>query len=328
MQGLAADQMQRITTWAEPRKAVFLRCGQSSEALQIGAFDASLPGSENLMRPQPEALRQAACLLEKLAAQHGEWVAIDEIGYLECTCPEYRQSLLALFEKKRVLAAVRKQELPFLKQLLCRQDAFVIDLDAPFAGSGCVIMASGMGVRFGGNKLLADFRGEPLLCRALRTTDGLFDRRVVVTRHEAVQSLCREYNVDCVLHALPERSDTVRLGLQALGNGVERCLFCPGDQPLLRRDTVAAMLLCARHAPDAIWRTAHADTPGAPVLFPGWAYPELLSLPAGKGGGYVAKKHPERVRLVPVRDAYELMDADTPEALQLLAERAVTEPFQ
>ena len=32
---------------------------------------------------------------------------------------------------------------------------------------GCVIMASGRAVRFGSNKLLADFGGAPLIVRAL-----------------------------------------------------------------------------------------------------------------------------------------------------------------
>ena len=35
---------------------------------------------------------------------------------------------------------------------------------------GCVIMASGVSRRFGSNKLLADFGGRPLLCRALEVT--------------------------------------------------------------------------------------------------------------------------------------------------------------
>lgn len=320
LRGLLEEDLPCITTWAEPGKAVYLRCGQAGKALQIGAFDASLPGTENRMRPVPEGLCRAACLVETLAAQPGEWATIDEIGYLECACPEYRQSLLALFEAKRVAATVRKQDLPFLEQLLRRGDAFVVDLDAPYGNVGCVIMASGLGTRFGSNKLMADFRGEPLVCRALQATEGLFGRRVVVTRHEEVQKLCRELGVECVLHDLPERSDTVRLGLSALGDA-EGCLFCPGDQPLLTQETVAALLLCARSTPEAIWRTACDGEPGAPVFFPRWAFAELLALPAGKGGGWVAKKHPEQVRLLPARDAYELMDADTPDALRLLAER-------
>ena len=35
---------------------------------------------------------------------------------------------------------------------------------------GCVIMASGLSRRFGTNKLLADFCGQPMLCRAFAAT--------------------------------------------------------------------------------------------------------------------------------------------------------------
>ena len=55
---------------------------------------------------------------------------------------------------------------------------------------GCVIMASGMGTRFGGNKLMADFGGAPMIARILQATDGLFARRVVVTRHADVAAFC------------------------------------------------------------------------------------------------------------------------------------------
>ena len=54
------------------------------------------------------------------------------------------------------------------------------------------------------------------------------------------------------------------------------------------------------------------------MLFPRWAFPELLSLPEGKGGGYLIGKYPERLKALPVEDPFELMDADTPETLALL----------
>lgn len=185
---------------------------------------------------------------------------------------------------------------------------------------GCVIMASGMGRRFGGNKLMADFHGKPMIARILRATDGLFARRVVVTRHEDVAAFCRSQSVEVLLHDQPYRSDTVRLGLKALG-GVDGCMFCPADQPLLARETIADLLCAFADDSNSIWRPACEGVPGSPVLFPAWTFGELLTLPEGNGGGFVAKKYPERVRLLPVRDAYELMDADTPEALSVLLER-------
>ncbi|MBR1972090.1 MAG: nucleotidyltransferase family protein [Oscillospiraceae bacterium] len=178
-------------------------------------------------------------------------------------------------------------------------------------------MASGLGKRFGGNKLMADFHGRPMIQMALDATDGLFAKRVVVTRHEQIAALCREQHVDVVLHGFPNRNDTVRLGLEALGD-LDACLFLPGDQPLLRRETVAMLLERRKEKPDSIIRPAHEDTEGSPVLFPAWAFPELLDLPEGKGGGVVIKNHPHEVYRVSVADPFELADADTPEMLETL----------
>ena len=184
---------------------------------------------------------------------------------------------------------------------------------------GCVIMASGLGKRFGGNKLMASFRDQPMIARILAATDDIFDRRVVVTRHEAVAAYCRARNVEVVLHNLPNRNDTVRLGLEAVGE-VDGCLFCPGDQPLLKKETVEALINGWKRESDCIWRPSFEDQPGAPILFPKWAFSELLTLPEGKGGGFLARKYPERVRLHPVRDPYELMDVDTRETLRELSD--------
>lgn len=195
--------------------------------------------------------------------------------------------------------------------------ALLTDFTAHSGELGCVIMASGLGKRFGGNKLLADFGGAPLISRVLAATDGLFARRVAVTRHRDVAALCEAAGVQVVLHDLPHRSDTVRLGLEAVGD-VDGCLFCPADQPLLRRKTVQALAESAAADPSAIWRPACGGVQGAPVLFPRWTYRELRTLPVGKGGAFVAQAYPAAVRTVEVHDAYELYDADTPEALETL----------
>lgn len=211
------------------------------------------------------------------------------------------------------------------RQWLCRYEAYrnaciqanQVLYRQHFPKIGCVIMASGMGKRFGGNKLMADFHGKPMIQRAINATEGLFSCRVVVTRHEAVAALCREQNIDVVLHNLPYRSDTVRLGLEALPD-LDACMFLPGDQPLLRRKTVAMLLENRKDYPDSIIRPAYEDQEGSPVLFPAWAFPELKDLPKGKGGGVVIKKHPHEVCRVSVSNPFELADADTPEMLSVL----------
>ena len=64
-----------------------------------------------------------------------------------------------------------------------------------------------------------------------------------------------------------------------------------------------------------ICRLAFNENAGAPVIFPECYYNELLTLPQGKGGGFIAKKHPAQVVLVPAQDEYELYDIDTPDDL-------------
>ena len=308
-----------ITTWAEPQNAVWLKENFTGRCARVGIFDGSLPGTENKMKLSVEGFHSLGIGAVLRCMDSGsEWITVDEIGYLETGCKEYCDAVRHLMKCKRLAAVVRKQDTPFIREIICRKDVFVLDLDGPYGVLGCVIMASGLGKRFGGNKLMADFHGEPLICRALNATDGIFHRRVVVTRHKDVAELCREKGIETVLHDLPYRSDTVRLGLEAVG-AVDGCLFLPGDQPLLRRETVAALALARVNDPESIWRTAFGDTPGSPVLFPRWTFPELSALPEGKGGGFVVKKYPERLRMVNVRDKLELMDVDSPEDLAYLA---------
>ena len=71
-------------------------------------------------------------------------------------------------------------------------------------------MASGLGTRFGSNKLMANLDGAPLIAHAIRACDGLFAKRVAVTRHRDVAKLCRSLGVEAVMHDEPLRSDTVR----------------------------------------------------------------------------------------------------------------------
>jgi len=310
--------MPGIITHAVPRTGVYMAAYPDGSKVQIGIFDPALPGPENRMRILNGAFEeQAVPMVRKLLEGTGEWVFVDEIGYLETGSQAYMDAIRALFDQKRVIAAVRKQDVPFLLELRGREEAFCVDLDQPFGSTGCVIMASGQSKRFGGNKLLADFHGEPMISRILSATDGIFTHRVVVTRHAEIAAMCKERGIDVILHELPYRSDTVRLGLEAIGD-VDSCMFCPADQPLLRKETIASIALSAVHDPESIWRPCFGESHGSPVLFPKWTFDQLMNLPEGKGGGVIARKYRERVRTIPVRNEYELMDADDREMLEQL----------
>jgi len=206
-------------------------------------------------------------------------------------------------------------------------DVFMVDSENPFGNTGCVILASGLGTRFSQdasvNKLTAEFLGKPLIEWILDSTEGLFARLVVVTRHENVARICNSRGIRVILHDLPYRSDTVRLGLEAM-QGTDGCLFCQGDQPLLTRESIAVMLLCGANDREHFYRLSWKDNAASPVLFPCWAYPALMNLPDGKGGGWILRQYPERVKCVEASDPSELADIDTPEDLAKL-ERIIRE---
>ncbi|MDO5335582.1 MAG: nucleotidyltransferase family protein [Coriobacteriia bacterium] len=193
---------------------------------------------------------------------------------------------------------------------------------------GCVIMASGLGRRFGGNKLMAELEGIPLVQHAIQATEGLFDQRVLVTRQAEVAQLCQAWSLPVVLHDKPKRNDTVRLGMTALEGclgtatleGCDTITFVQGDQPLISARTIALLLRQAEQEPDAIWRVRSEGTPGTPVTFPAWTFNELRSLPSGAGGGFIIKAHPEQVRYVEAESPWELFDVDTQNDLAILKE--------
>ena len=313
---LFQSKLPGITTWANPYHSVMLQDNLTLQTVQIGQYERigdsgkmllCSDGFDSLGIPAICRCLESSC----------EWVSIDEIGFLESGLTEYQAAVRKLFDQKHVAAVLRKQSLPFLDELRSRQDVFLVDLDEPYGSIGCVIMASGLGKRFGSNKIMADFDGRPMLQQILDATDGIFAKRIVVTRHTEVADYCKQHGVSFLLHELPFRSDTVRLGLQQMTDTMG-CIFCASDQPLLQRETLAALALSFQNGSSYIWRFAYDGIPAAPVLFPQWCYSQLLDLPEGKGGAYVAKQYPDDVYLFPVFDPYTLTDADTPETLEKL----------
>lgn len=180
---------------------------------------------------------------------------------------------------------------------------------------GCVIMASGLSVRFGKNKLFAELEGKTFLERILDTTEGVFARRVVVTRSEEAAEVCQKKGVEVIFHSFPNRNDTVRLGT-AFMEGMDGVLFCPCDQPLLRRESLLRLLDAFQEGD--ILRLAYGEKKGMPVLFDHAYFAELQSLPEKKGGSYLMEKYGERVKAIQATEEYELFDIDTPMDLENL----------
>lgn len=188
---------------------------------------------------------------------------------------------------------------------------------------GCVVLAAGSARRFGGNKLTAAVAGVTLIRRALSAVPAeRFSRVAVVTQYPEIRKLAKEFSFTPVWNDVPEAgvSRSIALGLAALGN-CPGALFLVADQPLLRRESVDALVTLWLEKPDGIAALGHGGVRGNPCLFPARLFPELRALQGDRGGAAVIRRHEDLLTLLEV-DPRELQDADTPEALAAIRAEA------
>jgi len=185
---------------------------------------------------------------------------------------------------------------------------------------GCVVMAAGNAARFGDNKLAAAVDGKTLIERALDAVPAEALAAVcVVTQYDEVEALAARRGFRCVRNDRPEDglSRTVRLGTEALRGECAAILYLVSDQPLLRRESVAALLGCYRAHPDRIVAASHGGKRGNPCVFPANYFPALCALTGDVGGSAVIRAHEDDLLLFEI-GREELADVDTREALEEL----------
>lgn len=317
------------------------------------------PKKGNNMTSVEDGFINCACpaIMKHLMTSDDSVFVIDELGYLESSCGAFQEHIRNLLDNSRVLAVIRKQSTEFLDSIKSRSDVLLIDIDNTFSSISCIIMASGMSKRFGTNKLLASFNNNTLFENAINISHFVsFGKTLAVTRHDELVQICEREHIHCIKHNMPYRNDMVRLGVSHIlkeaccqkNNCPQGILFLPSDQPLITKTSLQLLCLLfiyynssyfACNSTDKssnannnyfnnnninnnnkICRLAFNENAGAPVIFPACYYNELLTLPQGKGGGFIAKKHPAQVVLVPAQDEYELYDIDTPNDLIRLSQ--------
>lgn len=177
-----------------------------------------------------------------------------------------------------------------------------------------VLLAAGLGRRFGSNKLLYPVEGEPLYLRAFAAIPPeMFHRAAVVSGYEEILTAARKWGYLPVSNPCPQegQSLSVKLGLQAVGEGTDGVLFAVCDQPWLRRESVEKLIAAWTEEPRRIFALSAQGVRGNPVIFPPWLFPELAVLTGDVGGGAVLRKYPEELRLVEAGSPRELEDVDT-----------------
>ena len=182
---------------------------------------------------------------------------------------------------------------------------------------GAVLLASGAGRRFGGNKLLAQVDGVPLIRRAMAAVPPvLFARAAVCSPYPQILALAEAGGYLALRNGRAQEgiSASVRLGLAAMED-LDGVLFAVCDQPFLTTESIKRLLNAFKESKNAICALSWQGRRGNPAVFPADLFPELAALTGDVGGGAVIRAHPERLVLVEGPHPRELLDVDTPEGL-------------
>ena len=180
-----------------------------------------------------------------------------------------------------------------------------------------LLLAAGSSSRMrGGDKLLEDVGGEPMLRRAARMAAGTGLKVIVALRRDRPDRGRAIEGLPVTPVIVPDPEDGMSASLRAAASIAPSdapVAVCLADMPEITTEDFAAVV-AAYHAAggDTVVRAASEDGhPGQPVIFPPRLRAALLAVSGDAGGRDILRK--EKAVLVPLRGRRALIDLDTPE---------------
>jgi len=188
-----------------------------------------------------------------------------------------------------------------------------------------IVLAAGLGERFGGAKLARELDGRPLVCQTLQYCfESALDAVVVVVgpAGDPLEAIIRsafadESRLSFVHNSDPARGQmsSVKAGLRALPAGVQGAVICLGDMPFVGADIVNRLVETHRRTGgfvvpecEGVWRN--------PRVIPAAHFADFLSLGDNEKGAAVFERFRPEVQVVTTGDARHFADIDTVEDLK------------
>jgi molybdenum cofactor cytidylyltransferase len=164
-----------------------------------------------------------------------------------------------------------------------------------------ILLAAGQSTRFGRQKLLEPWQGEPLVRSAARCLldAGLRPVVAVVSVDRRVREALAGLPLTTVENPHPENgiSSSIAIGLRALPETSDAALIAVGDQPYMTAEAIGQLV--DAFEPGRIIVPRYGDHRGNPPLFDRRFFSELLALTGDRGGQRVITSHAELVTEVP-----------------------------
>ena len=175
--------------------------------------------------------------------------------------------------------------------------------------AAALVLAAGAGKRFGGQKLLAELHGTPILQFPLDLAHAAGLRPVVVVLGRDVPAFERALTWRDEIRVVNPRpvegiSTSVRLGLAAIARTeATRAVVLLGDQPRLSAAQLNAILAMPVDESRPIVVPRYSGVPGNPVLLERAAWPLAAQLRGDSGMAQLFATNPGLVRYVDIDGA-------------------------
>lgn len=199
----------------------------------------------------------------------------------------------------------------------------------PAAG---IVLAAGASSRMGGDKLLLELSGEPLLRRAVRTAlEARLSPVVVVLGPDGARARAALAGLDCRLAVNPDpgrgQGSSLSAGLAALPPEAPAAVVLLPDMPRVTAAMIAAVVGRWRETGAPLVLSDYGGATAPPALYARPLLAELLAAEGEQPGKQVAARHRREAARVAF-PAAALADVDTPADLAALraAEGANTPP--
>ena len=191
-----------------------------------------------------------------------------------------------------------------------------------------VVLAAGQAQRLGQPKLFLPLRGKPVLQWVLESALASdLDEIVCVTRELRSAQRQLDLNDERLLWLTNYAADRgqstlVIAGLWATSPKSDGVMFLVGDQPLIPKELINALIKKFTSSPAWIVAPSFKNEPRNPVLFRRDLFSELLQLTGDRGGRAVIDKHKKKTALVEWKDEIPFLDLDVHEDYERLKELA------
>jgi molybdenum cofactor cytidylyltransferase len=181
-----------------------------------------------------------------------------------------------------------------------------------------VLLAAGGARRFGSQKLVAAYRGAPVVRHAAQALLGATDDLIAVVGNQgdAVRRALGETNARVIENAdWPlGLSTSIRCAIDSLGEDADAIVLAVGDQPQLDPAVVRDVIQRWRETGKAIVSASYRGTRAHPVLFARSTFWALRQLQGDAGARLLIERSGDEVAYVEV-DAPLPPDVDTPDDL-------------